>query len=400
LSNLGIDLEYIDANVQTAESMRPALAESGIRLTTRSVSLDAILARPPGTCPHAVVLDVSVCSGEPALAVRQILAHCPEAVIVVTGSGAPASSISRAVSAGARGFLLKPYQSADLVATVRDAYETARSLGRARPASTTARRGKLIPVYSPKGGVGCTTIATNLAVALSSKNLSVALIDLDLQFGDVGSVLDLKSANSIADLLAQPEITQELVNDTFVTHSSGLKVLIAPESLSVVETIDPAETVALLKKLTALFDYVICDLWSSLEELSTQTMRAADQVVLVTTPELPALRNLHRVVAATRDDLHLDEKGLFVGNRMPGKGSLSTEEILRAFGGPFVATLPSEGVGVTEAINRGLSFFDSRVNPRIAKHYRAFADIVVGKVEAKARAVQSAPAPLVDRRPR
>ena len=385
MSPLSIDLEFVDADVQAAESTRAALAEAGISLATRSVSLDSILARPQGTCPHAIILDVSVCSGEPALAVRQILAHCPEAVIVITG-------------AGARGFLLKPYQPADLVATVRDAYESARLLGRARPAhAPTARRGRLIPVYSPKGGVGCTTIATNLAVALASKNLSVALIDLDLQFGDVGSVLDLKSANSIADLLAQPEITQELVNDTFVTHSSGVRVLLAPENLSVVETIDPADAVALLKKLTGLFDYVVCDLWSSLEELATQTMRAADQVVLVTTPELPALRNLQRVITSTRDDLHLDEKGLFVGNRLPGKGSLSSEEISRAFGRTFVATFPSEGVGVTEAINRGISFFDSRVNPRIAKHYRTFADVVVGKAEAKTRVAQPVAAP--DRRP-
>ncbi|MDP9245828.1 MAG: AAA family ATPase [Chloroflexota bacterium] len=391
MSALSIDLEFVDAEGRVPQGARAALAESGITLAVQSVSLDAILARPQGTCPHAVVLDVSVCAGEPALAVRQILAHCPEAVIIVTGAGAPASAISRAVSAGARGFLLKPYQAADLVATVRDAYENAQALGRARPAHTTARRGRLIPVYSPKGGVGCTTIATNLAVALASKGRSVALVDLDLQFGDVGSVLDLKSANSIADLLAQPEITQELVNDTFVTHASGVRVLLAPENLSVVETIDPADAVALLKKLTALFDYVVCDLWSSLEELSIQTMRAADQVVLVTTPELPALRNVQRVVTATRDDLHLDEKALFVGNRLPGKGSLSSEEILRAFGRPFVATFPSEGVGVTEAINRGLSFFDSRVNPRIAKHYLTFADVVVGKLEGKVQA-QQAPA--------
>ena len=388
MSPLSIDLEFVDTDAQVAEASRAALAESGIALASRSVSLDGLLARPQGSCPQAVVLDISVCAGEPALAVRQILTHCPEAVIIITGAGAPASAISRAVSAGARGFLLKPYQPADLVATVRDAYESARAFGRARPVQPVApRRGKLIPVYSPKGGVGCTTIATNLAVALASRGLSVALVDLDLQFGDVGSVLDLKSANSIADLLAQPEITQELVNDTFVKHSSGVRVLLAPENLNVVETIDPADTVALLKKLTALFDYVVCDLWSSLEELSRQTMRAADQVVLVTTPELPALRNLQRVVTATRDDLHLDDKALYVGNRMPGKGSLTPEQILRAFGRPFAATFPSEGVGITEAINRGLSFFDARVNPRIAKHYRSFADVVVGKFEAKAQAL-------------
>jgi pilus assembly protein CpaE len=393
LSPLSIDLEFVDADMHAAETAHAALLDAGISVSATTVSVDTVMARPQSRCPHAIVLDVSACAGEPALAVREILVHCPECVIVVTGAGAPASAMSRAVSAGARGFLLKPYTPAELVSTVRDAYESARLLGRARPANVApARRGRLLPVYSPKGGVGCTTIATNLAVALASKGQSVALVDLDLQFGDVGAALDLRSANSIADLLAQPDITDELVNDTFVTHSSGVRVLLAPENLNVVETIDATEAVAVLKKLTSLFDYVICDLWSSLEELSMQTMRAADQVILVTTPELPALRNLQRVITATRDDLHLDEKALYVGNRVPGKGSLSPDEIFRAFGRPFAATFPSEGVGVTEAINRGLSFFDSRVNPRIAKHHRALADIVVGKFDNRTRVAQPAPA--------
>jgi pilus assembly protein CpaE len=386
MSRLGIELEFVDADGQAAESARQALADAGIAISAKSVSIDTLLSRPPAFCPHAIVLDASACAGEPAAAVRQVLAHCPDSIIVITGAGVQASAISRAVSAGARGFLLKPYQSVELVATVRDAYESARTLGRPHPAQQVARAGRLVPVYSPKGGVGCTTIATNLAVALASRGLSVALIDLDLQFGDVGSVLDLKSANSIVDILGQPELTDDLVDDTFVTHASGVRALLAPDNLNLVEGVVPADVVALLRGLTARFDYVICDLWSSLEELSMQTMKAADQVVLVTTPELPALRNLQRVVVSTHDRLNLDAKGIFVANRLPGKGSLTAPEIVRAFGRQFAATIPSEGVGVTEAINRGLSFFDSRVNPRIAKHYQLLADAVVGSLDGQSRA--------------
>lgn len=385
MSRLGIDIEFLDADGQAAESARQALTDAGIRIAGKRVSVDTLLGRPQTMCPHAIVLDASACAGEPAAAVRQALVHCPESVIVITGAAVPASAISRAVSAGARGFLLKPYQPLELVATIRDAYESALTRGRPQ-APQAARAGRLVPVYSPKGGVGCTTIATNLAVALASRGLSVALIDLDLQFGDVGSVLDLKSANSIVDILGQPELTDDLVDDTFVTHVSGVRALLAPDNLSLVESVDPADVVALLRGLTARFDYVICDLWSSLEELSMQTMKAADQVVLVTTPELPALRNLQRVIAGTQERLNLDAKGIFVGNRLPGKGSLTAPEIARAFGRQFAATIPSEGVGVTEAINRGLSFFDSRVNPRIAKHYQLLADAVVGSLDGQSRA--------------
>ena len=394
MTHLGVELEFVDADAHAAEAARQALVDAGIAIRAKHVSITTLLSRAQTACPHVVVLDASASAGEPAAAVRDVLAACPDSIIVITGANVLAGAISRAVSAGARGFLLKPYQPAELAATVRDAYDTANTLGRARPPQA-ARAGGLDPVYSPKGGVGCTTIATNLAVALASRGLSVALIDLDLQFGDVGSVLDLRSANSIVDILGQPELTDDLVNDTFVTHSSGVRALLAPDNLSLVEGVDPVDVVALLRGLTARFDYVICDLWSSLEELSIQTMKAADQVVLVTTPELPALRNLQRVVVGTQDRLNLDAKGIFVANRLPGKGSLTAPEIVRAFGRQFAATIPSEGVGVTEAINRGLSFFDSRVNPRIAKHYQLLADAVVGSLDGQLRAPSARALPAV-----
>lgn len=380
MTSLGIDAELIGSDRHEADGLRPAFAAAGIRITGTSTSVDEVLARPAAACAHVLVLDISV-TPEPAAAVRQLLGHCKESVIIVTGTDAPAATISKAVGAGARGFLLEPYEPHDLVATIQAAYETARAYGTVRAGRGTTRAGRLLCVYSPKGGVGCTTIATNLAVALANRGNSVALIDLSLQFGDVGSVLDLTGVNSIVELLGHDQITDEMVNEAFALHSSGVQVLLAPKDLAVVETIDPEDVVTLVEKLAGRFDYVVCDLWSSLEELSMQVMEAADRVLMVTTPELPALHSVQRVITSTRDRLRLDERCLLIGNRMPGRVGLSVAEISRAFGREFAVTIPSEGAGITEAINRGLSLFDSRVNQRIARHYEHLADVVVSSVQ-------------------
>lgn len=381
MTSLGVDAELIGTDRHAAESLRSAFTAAGIRIMRTTTAVEEVLARPQTSCPHVLVLDISACPGEPAPTVRQLLGHCQESVIIVTGTDASANTISKAVAAGARGFLLHPYEPHDLVTTIQEAYETARSYGKVRAGRGTSRAGQVLSVYSPKGGVGCTTIATNLAVALAARGSSVALVDLSLQFGDVGSVLDLSSVNSIVELLGHDQLPDDLVNEALVLHSSGVRVLLAPTDLTVVETIDPEDVVTLVEKLAGRFDYVVCDLWSSLEELSMRVMEAADRVLIVTTPELPALHSVQRIITATRDRLRLDERAIFVGNRMPTRAGLSVADISRAFGREFAATIPSEGVGITEAINRGLTIFDSRVNPRIAKPYKHLADVVVASLQ-------------------
>jgi len=309
--------------------------------------------------------------------IRKLAASCPDTYVIVTGAGTAPALMSRAVAAGARGFLIKPYGVEDLVSTVHEVVENARSVAQARPRVAPAKRGRLLAVYSPKGGVGTTTTATNLAVALASRaNARVALIDLDLQFGDVGAVLDLHSANSIAELIGHDDLGLELIDETFVKHASGLRVLVAPDDLEAVPTIDPDEVIRLLEQLRPFFDYIVCDLWSSFEELTVGVLRAADRVLLVTTPELPALRNLQRVLNSVRPDVQLDEKVLVVANRFPGKTGLSREDMTKAVGRPIAATIPSEGVSVTDAINRGVSLLDTRLHVKIARNYHDLAAII------------------------
>jgi len=371
-----LGIHVVDPDQELVARLRAAIPASGLRLLGSHATADQALPTLLSIAPDVVVLDVAATRDVPGT-IRKLAASCPDTYVIVTGAGAPAALMSRAVAAGARGFLIKPYGVEDLVSTVHEVVENARSVGQSRPRGAPAKRGRLLAVYSPKGGVGTTTTATNLAVALASRaNVRVALIDLDLQFGDVGAVLDLHSANSIAELIGHNELALELIDETFVKHASGLRVLVAPDDLEIVPTIDPDEVIRLLEQLRPFFDYIVCDLWSSFEELTVGVLRAADRVLLVTTPELPALRNVQRVLNSARPEVQLDEKVLVVANRFPGKTGLSREDMTKAVGRPIAATIPSEGVSVTDAINRGVSLLDTRLHVKIARNYHDLAAII------------------------
>ena len=382
----------LEGDPDAAAQARTALASDSRRVLVGTVSDQAsLLDKLASTYAHVAVVDLGGLRGEVRPVVHEILARSPECCVVVTGANVAPDVVSRAVTAGARGFILKPYEIDDFVATVREAYINFQELRRLqrvdRAPATGSRPGAVIAVYSPKGGVGCTTIATNLAVALAQRGKStVALVDLDLQFGDIGIALDLKSANSIADLLNHVDaIDSSLVDEVFVRHSSGVRAVLAPDNLASVPAIDPERVARAVDQLRPHFQYIVCDLWSSLEELTLATLRMADRVILVTTPELPALRNLRRVMSATGLLLQ-DERTLLVANRFPGKAGISADEMERGLGRPITATIPSEGVGITEAINRGISILDERARAKAGGSYRRLAQIIVHGLEPAAQA--------------
>jgi pilus assembly protein CpaE len=338
---------------------------------------------------HAVlaILDLGEAGDDAAIAVRSVLAVAPECCVVVTGADASPANISRAVSAGARAFILRPFTASEISSTLREAHANMAALRKLQRGESTAprrERGQLVAVYSPKGGVGCTTIATNLAVALAGKTKKpVGIVDLDLQFGDVGVALDLRSANSVVELVAHADsIDEALISDIFVTHQSGVRALVAPENIALLESLDPHRVVRAVEALRDHFGYIVCDLWSSLDDLTLAMLRVADRIVLVTTPELPALKNIRRVLAAT-GPLLLDERTQIVLNRHPAKTGVSVAEVEKNLGRPVSATIPSEGIGMTDAINQGISFFDSRARVRAGGSYLKLADALLREGTAR-----------------
>jgi pilus assembly protein CpaE len=375
-----LSLVALEADAKASLAVRDASSNGELSLVATVADLASLVTAVATHRPALALVDLAFTGQDVAVAVRSVLAAAPECCVVVTGTDASPAVISRAVSAGARTFILRPFTGAELVTTLREAHANLAEIRRMQRGELPGRRerGAIVAVYSPKGGVGCTTIATNLAVALARRTKKpVAIVDLDLQFGDVGVALDLRGANSIIDLVEHSEsIDAALIDEIFVRHESGIRALVAPENIALVESVDPHRVVQALDRLREHFAYIVCDLWSSLDELTLSTLRAADRIALVTTPELPSLKNVRRAIAATTP-LLLDERTQIVLNRHPGKVGVSVADVERNLGRSVSATIPSEGIGMTDAINQGISFFDTRARVRASRSYTKLAETII-----------------------
>src|SRR5207253_3743474 len=245
----------------------------------------------------------------------------------------------RAMLAGARGMVSKPISPGELLGVIQDVYEAEQLRLRrledyAKASANQGRGGELITVFSPKGGVGCTTIACNLAIALANiTKAKVALVDFSLQFGDVAVLLNLHSSHGIHELMRNIEdLDLAILDDVMVKHSSGVRVLLPPPSLDLVEEVATEGMVAVLKALRRNYDYIVVDTWHSIEDAILAIMDLSNTLLLVTTPEVPSLRNTRRLLDLVAERAELKGKVQIVVNRYPSKSAVGMKEIEHSLG--------------------------------------------------------------------
>jgi pilus assembly protein CpaE len=205
------------------------------------------------------------------------------------------------------------------------------------------REGKIIAVFSPKGGIGCTTIAVNLGVALASRGSSTVLVDGSLQFGDVAVMLNLKSSTTIIDLVERTnELDYDLVSSVVASHSSGLKVLPAPSRPEMAELVTEAHIKKLLQALRQMYDFVIIDTASSLNDVSLAMLDVADRIVLVTQQNLPSLKNVSRFFDLSEGLDYGSNKIMLVVNHGSTKLNITVKDIVDSLKRQIVGVVPED----------------------------------------------------------
>jgi pilus assembly protein CpaE len=251
------------------------------------------------------------------------------------------------------------------------------------PASDVPERGKLITVFSAKGGCGKTTLSTNLAAALAAGGRhEVVLVDLDLAFGDVAIALQLFPAHTIADAVPLGDALDDAALQALLTpHSPGLTTLVAPVEPGAADTISASLVAAILERLKDMYDYVVVDTPPAFDDQVLAAFDASDVIALIATLDIPALKNLKLTLETLELLNYPRERWHIVLNRADSKVGLSINEVEKTLGTAISAQIPSSR-DVPATINRGVPIVLDDPKHAVSEAVAEFAEMAVGAASA------------------
>jgi pilus assembly protein CpaE len=300
--------------------------------------------------PHIVLMDINMPDMDGITATQRMAEVAPYSQVIIMSVQSDPHYMRRAMSAGARDFQPKPFTSQELVSTIRRVYniglptyrqieaiESAKAAaGPKAQSASAAAKGQddglakpVVVVYSPKGGVGTSAIAVNLAVLLHQARGNSVLLDGALQFGDISVHLNTRPTRTLADTLQGGDLEVDLVEEVLLAHSSGLKLLLAPPQPEFAESISSGMLAAMVDWLRHAFNTVIIDTTCKLSDEMLRFIDAATVILVVTTPELPSIKSA-KLFLELAEELKLpEEKIMVVINRAGIPGGIQPGQINR-----------------------------------------------------------------------
>ena len=332
--------------------------------------------------PDAILVSLEEPVARPLKSIETLTIAAPETPVVVVSSLGDKDYLRRAMVAGARDFIGQPLTEDELektITTVVDTERKRRSLS--QDVLENGQRGELIAVYAGKGGIGRTTIATNLAVAISveaKQKQRVAIVDLDMLLGDVAIMLDVTPERTIADLVPLiDKLDPELLRSFLHVHSSGIKVLCAPTRVEDSEVLNPDRVRRILDVLVRTFDYVIVDLPRTLDDRVVTTLDMANMVLLLTTYDVPALKSTKVCLDTLRGWRYTEDKLKLVINHANRPNGLAPGEAERALDYPIYWKVPSD-YAVAGSSNQGKPFVQAQPAAKIAQNLTGLGATLMG----------------------
>jgi pilus assembly protein CpaE len=322
--------------------------------------------------PDVLLMDINMPDMDGIAATEIIRKTVPFAQIVILSIQNDPNYMRRAMLAGARDFLTKPPTIDELNAAIRRAGAMAHDerakvplvsgapvsrTGGARPLGSPGVGGKVITFYSPKGGSGCTTLATNLAVCLNNEDTSVVIVDGNLQFGDVAVFMNEQSKFSILDLTPRAdELDPEIINNVTIKHSqSGVRILAAPLKPEQSDMVSGEQFSKVIRYMRNIYSYVIIDTASSLQNITASAIDNSDLLVLLATQDIPSIKN-SRLFLDEIDALGFDRKRIiFVMNKFDKRIGITSEKVGENLKLEIASVIPFEE-RVIVSVNRGIPF--------------------------------------------
>jgi pilus assembly protein CpaE len=313
--------------------------------------------------PDIVLMDIHMPDLDGIQATWLVSSRAPHGAVIMVTSEERIDFLQKAMSAGAQGYVLKPFgNGAKLFETIREVHgrSSARRMqvvggevpdGKFRP-----RIGKRIVVFGTKGGAGATTLAVNTALLLKdqTKDAAVVLIDADFLTGDATIHLDLVPQRSILDLVPHVDaLDARLIEQVMATHKSGLHVLARPTNPEQAEVLTAEHVRNVLGSLAQMYDYVVIDTALTYDDRMLAVLDLADLYIIAVTPHLGTLRSARHFLHIARTLGYPDERMVFVLNYASNLAGLNMDDISGVLGSRRIVQVPTGGADITQAINEG-----------------------------------------------
>ncbi|MEE9508251.1 MAG: response regulator [Anaerolineales bacterium] len=361
-----IRLLIVDDIAETRENIRKLLQfEQDIVVVGSARTGQEAIQQAIETQPDVVLMDIHMPDMDGIKATELLLKEVPYSQIVILSVQSEADYMRKAMLAGARYFLAKPPSGDELISTIRFLSERAkeqRKILTAPAAEVSIQKGgaasklmgKLLAVYSPKGGVGCTTLATNMAIGLNSDETPTVLVDGNLQFGDVSVFLNLQVKNSIVDLAERSdELDEDIVGEVLMRHDSGLYVLAAPPRPEMADEVQASQVRLVLSFLRQHFAYVVVDNSSTMDDVTLAVLDLADLLLAIATTDIPSIKDarllfdLLSVLEFPKEDI------LFILNKTDRRSGITAEAVSENLKQAVEGEIPLDDRTVATSVNRG-----------------------------------------------
>ena len=368
--NQPLTIVVLSTGLDNFKEIRSALsADRRVQLLAGGDDTDQLLGEIIRLRPMAAIITLGANSDQAMKFIQRLTSEAPKTAIIAAAQKAAPELLLQSLRAGAREFLQVPIKADELKTVLDRVAEFCHT-----QVETVKKKGRMVAVFSSKGGCGTTFIATNLAACAGARTI---LVDLNLQAGDLPLFLGVNQKYSFADMAEnRARLDDDLIKSFVTAYSSNLSLLAAPKEADSADEIEPEHVFEVLQKLRESYEYIVLDPQHTFDSKTLAALDQSDQIVLVLTLDIPAIRSAQRALEIFDRLGYPRQKIRILVNRWSKQIDLDLQQVEKFLGEPVIGFVPSDYQTAVTSINLGQPLILSEPNSKISLEIKRVAKII------------------------